>query len=325
MKLSTLQKLVKKYQDGSASAAERHVVDQWYASFDEPVSAESEWLNNAAREATKQRIWEGLQADPIKKRVINIVVLKVAAAMLLFVSVAWLLFSNTADQVDGARNAVAGAQAQMQYFKTTGQQVKQLLLPDSTKVWLNANSTIGLAKDYGKYNRAIQLEGEAFFEVKRNPKLPFVVASQSIAISVLGTSFNVRSYKTLEEIQVAVSSGRVKVADTSSGSLAELTVDDNMVYRKDKRTFEVTKVNAALSSAWREGRLVFENERFDVLAQGFYNLYGVKLATDDDQVAALRYSLVLRYEMDKNEAMALICTVLNRQYRKEENGRIVIY
>lgn len=245
--------------------------------------------------------------------------------MLLIGSVSWLLFHHTGGQVDGSKNAVAGAEAPMEYFKTTGQQVKQLLLPDSTKVWLNANSTIGVAKDYGKHNRAIRLEGEAFFEVKRNPKLPFVVASQSIAISVLGTSFNVRSYKSLEEIQVAVSSGRVKVADTSSGNLAELTIDDNMVYRKDKGTFKVTRVNAALGSAWREGRLVFENERFDVLAQGFYNLYGVKLATDDDQVAALRYSLVLRYEMNKNEAMALICTVLNRKYRKEENGRIVIY
>ena len=75
----------------------------------------------------------------------------------------------------------------------TRNEVEQLTLPDGTKVWLNKNSIFRYPKEFDENNREVHLEGEGYFEVKKNSSKPFVVHSESMQVRVLGTIFNLKT------------------------------------------------------------------------------------------------------------------------------------
>ncbi len=95
----------------------------------------------------------------------------------------------------------------------------QIELKDGTKVWLNAGSTLQFNEDFGKAERKVTLYGEASFEVARNEELPFVVAAGKMDIKVLGTTFNVNTYRESGEIKVALLEGSVELLSDAGESI----------------------------------------------------------------------------------------------------------
>ena len=102
-------------------------------------------------------------------------------------------------------------------FTPRGRQY-QFTLPDGTKVWLNAASSIRYPTSFTGKKRTVQITGEVFFEVTRNVNKPFIVSiGKDASVEVLGTSFNIKSYDNEGDIQTTVVTGLVKVENTSPG------------------------------------------------------------------------------------------------------------
>ena len=123
--------------------------------------------------------------------------LRVAAAVLLLVGV-WSLL----------RVFLPPSQLQM-VTVTAGAERQQTTLPDGSKVWVNRHSTLSYAANFNEKVREVQLQGEAFFEVKKDQGRPFTVLANETRTQVLGTSFNVRAYGAEDSVEVAVVTGRV--------------------------------------------------------------------------------------------------------------------
>lgn len=87
----------------------------------------------------------------------------------------------------------------------------KLYLPDGTLVWLNAGSRMTYSQGFGVDNRMIELEGEGYFEVRRNEKLPFFVKTKDLQLQVLGTKFNFRDYPEDHEVVVSLLEGKVEL------------------------------------------------------------------------------------------------------------------
>jgi len=104
--------------------------------------------------------------------------------------------------------------------KTFNDDVRLLCLSDGTRVWLNENSEIEYPVKFLKHERTVNLKGEAFFEVKRDPSRPFIITSGAIKTTVLGTSFNVKAYND-DKPEVKVSSGKVKVESIQNKVILE--------------------------------------------------------------------------------------------------------
>ncbi|MBK1438869.1 FecR domain-containing protein [Parapedobacter sp. ISTM3] len=324
MKLATLQKLLKRYHDGIATKAERYVVDQWYESFGGDPEAVPGLQTEAEKTALKSRLWQALPKQRKPIRWYKQHAFRIAASLTLLLGAAvWLYLVR--DPAGQSAAQLAKTNNRWHVITTGGRQLKQVQLPDSTQVWLNANSNLKVLPGYGVDARRISLSGEAFFEVTRDTVRPFVVEADGITVKVLGTSFNLRSYESLQEIKVAVSTGRVLVTNAAAQQLSELTVGQELAYRRADKTFRVGNVAVADSRSWREGRIVLDRASFDELVQGFYNRYGVRLTTADQDVASYRYNLTLQPTYRLEEAIALVCTTLHKNYRKEENGTIRIY
>ncbi|MDN5214998.1 FecR domain-containing protein [Fulvivirgaceae bacterium BMA12] len=137
------------------------------------------------------------------------------------------------------------------------------ILPDGSSVSLNAGSAITFPKKFDNNNRAVVLEGEAFFDIVRNPKQPFIVASAGIKTKVLGTSFNIRAYQG-ENIEVTVATGKVEVesldksaADDSESVL--LSANEQAVYNHANGSITQSTVDIRKYLAWHSKELILEN------------------------------------------------------------------
>ena len=132
------------------------------------------------------------------------------------------------------------AKNQTAFVKTFEKDIRLVILPDGTRLWLNENSEIEYPSKFsGKY-RNVTLKGEAFFEVKRDVEHPFIISSGAIKTTVLGTSFNIRAYSNSQP-EVNVRTGKVKVESEQNSVL--LLKGDKAIYSSGTAVLSKQKTN----------------------------------------------------------------------------------
>ena len=161
---------------------------------------------------------------------------------------------------------------------------KTLVLPDGSRVLLNANSTITVDKDFGKTRRLVTLTGEAFFEVAKNARKPFIVKSGNTLTTALGTSFMVRYYQHESEVKVSLVTGKVKVehsppsAGHKSASVflspgLQVVINEKATDQiLEKKPFEINGIEL-----WKQDLLAFEGAEFSEVTSKLEEWYGVKI------------------------------------------------
>lgn len=148
-------------------------------------------------------------------------------------------------------------------------------LPDGSTVRLNSESSLTYPSVFSA-TREMELTGEAFFEVQKNPERPFIVKSGDINTTVLGTSFNVSAYPDQKDIKVTVATGKVKV-DTRGRSL-ELSPGEEATYQLSSKQLIATEADLSRSLAWKNGTLVFEGNTLKEVTRQLSRWYGVDIA-----------------------------------------------
>lgn len=134
---------------------------------------------------------------------------------------------------------------------------KEVTLPDNSVITLNKGSKIVYNNNFGKVNRDLILEGEAFFSVQRNEDLPFKVFVESSTVEVLGTSFNIKTSK--ENVLVSVVTGKVAFYETTAkDNRVELVKDEQSYFNTKKHSFDEKKLIDKNTMAWRTGTLEFK-------------------------------------------------------------------
>lgn len=170
----------------------------------------------------------------------------IAAAVALIFSLGWWLYPASTKT-----NAT-----QITYAVPNGQR-KLVTLPDSTQIWINAGSLVKIPAEWSKDSiREVYLEGEGFFDVRKDPSRPFVVHTTEATIRVLGTSFNIEAY---HQIAVTVATGKVQFSN-KDGQSVTLTKNQRSVWMAGEGEFQTTQADASLYSGWREGILQFRDE-----------------------------------------------------------------
>lgn len=158
--------------------------------------------------------------------------------------------------------------APVREFATPAGQRLQLTLPDSSRVLLSVGTRLRVPRDFGLRARAVELDGEAYFVVRHNPRRPFLVRTRQGVTEDLGTSFDVRAYAQEDYVQVVVASGRVSLRAGRADSVLSLRSRDRGVI--DARGMLTATSGVALGDylAWTRGTLVFHDAPLqDVVAQ----------------------------------------------------------
>lgn len=152
----------------------------------------------------------------------------------------------------------------------------QIVLPDGSKVWLNAASSLTFPVSFKGKERAIELTGEAYFEIEKNPSKPFKVKSGTTEIEVLGTHFNVMAYNNESSMKTTLLEGAVKIKN--DGKVNILSPGQQAVLNKDGLMKVVRPIDPREAIAWKNGLFQFNNTELDVIMREAARWYDLDIS-----------------------------------------------
>ncbi|AWW32860.1 hypothetical protein DN752_23465 [Echinicola strongylocentroti] len=171
-----------------------------------------------------------------------------------------------------------------------------LSLADGTKVWLNSESIIKYPSSFGEKTREIEFTGEGYFEVAKDASRPFVLQSQSQTIKVLGTAFNLTSYKDEDSITTTLVEGSVAL-ETSTGKDMVLHPNDQARLSRTNGRLIKKEVDVENFIAWKDGVMYFDNEELQVILSRMARWYDIKAVFENESLKTQRFTgEIVRYE-----------------------------
>ena len=179
----------------------------------------------------------------------------------------------------------------------------KLVLSDGTNVWINSETVIRYPEVFkGKY-RKVYLKGEAYFEVTKNAKMPFIVSTDKMDIRVLGTSFNVNAYEQ-EVVSATLVEGSVEVGMHNKDVM--LVPGERLSYNSTKKSITKEKVDTDFITGWKNGRLVFDNTTLEEIMTRISRWYGVEVFYHNSEVRDLRFTFNIEKYSDIQDVLDLI-------------------
>lgn len=218
------------------------------------------------------------------------------------------------------------AVAQIQTLSPIG--AKSIItLPDGSVVELNAGSELTYPAYFNGDIRKVSLRGEAYFEVSKDEKHPFIVEASDLAIKVLGTHFNIIAYDDDENIITTLLEGSISVRKTHSASDKEdaiiLKPNQQLIYNRKDDSLNMKEVDSELYVLWKDGQYYFENEKFSDIVKKLERGFGVKITIGSAELETLAFSGVF----PKNNRLEQILNAFkkhrNFDYKRTENGIII--
>jgi ferric-dicitrate binding protein FerR (iron transport regulator) len=328
--------LIINYLSGNASVNEIQILKDWLKESDENKRFFDEisdvWTASTSCSENDFNVVKGYQR--VKKQLNNPVrpskqqnkslhyyrIFSGAAAVLVIALLLGIILIATSKKVQTSitENTITEITAPL------GSKTK-VTLPDGTKVWLNAGSTIRYNSAFNSTNRKVNLEGEAFFDVMKKKNNPFLVVTPEITIKVLGTAFNVKAYPKEGSVETTLVRGSLIVEQTSSNGAKTqnilaprqratlvkqtgkilLSDTESQVLKKEKvqkieqfkgKVLLTKEIDTDIFTAWKDNRLVFRNETFESLSVKLERWYGVKITFADSEIKNYHFNGTIENE-----------------------------
>jgi ferric-dicitrate binding protein FerR (iron transport regulator) len=182
-----------------------------------------------------------------------------------------------------------------------------LVLSDGTRITINGGSELEFPEKFAGAERVVYLkEGEAYFEIAKNARQPFIVKTSQLKIKVLGTSFSVRDYNNESHASVSVNSGTIELEGR------QLTAGSGSVLDKHTRTFTKLDIDTTATTAWIRGEFIFQDATLQQILQVLQHRYPVHVVVKDPQLLQHRFTATFR-----NNSIQSIIEQLNLMSNKD--------
>lgn len=155
----------------------------------------------------------------------------------------------------------------------------QVVLPDGSKVWLNAKSSISFPSKFSSVSREVKITGEAYFEVAKNKEKPFFVKVGQVTVRVLGTHFDIKAYEDEDVIKTSLLEGSVKILEGDNTDL--LHPGQQAVWNKEKKTVKISTADMNEVVAWKNGLFQFQDENVAAIMAEIGRWYNVQIEYQD--------------------------------------------
>ena len=167
---------------------------------------------------------------------------------------------------------------------------KVVVFQDGTKVYLNAGSTLSYPSFWSLSNRDVRLEGEGFFDVKKNPRRPFVVDLDGVSLSVYGTRFNVKAYPNEDEVDVILYDG--EVVFEAGDKTYELEPSEQLEYSRSTGKTDITSLKSSDDKIlWTKNVIMFKNDTLRDIAAVLSRWYDVTFEIEDELLYSRTFTL----------------------------------
>lgn len=210
-------------------------------------------------------------------------------------------------------------------FVTADNSKGRFTLPDNTVVWLNAGSQLTFSRDFDHSERRyVRLEGEAFFDVRKDSLRPFVVELGAMQVKVLGTRFNACNVEAFGSSEVTLLNGSVEIVSPRLKKPLRLVPDESCIFDARSQQFTVKAVTASNYCNWRRDSIVFENTPLSDILTNLEHRYNVRFQVDPEIDTSIGLSFTLQPEKLEN-TLDLTTTLANLRYRRINEHFIRIY
>ena len=207
---------------------------------------------------------------------------------------------------------------------STMAETRNVILPDGSSVLLNRHSSLSYPKRFKSDNREVQLTGEAYFEVSKDQKHPFIVQTEHINVQVLGTHFNVDAYRNNPEVKTTLLTGSVAVSNKSKSVRVILKPNEIAIYNtvEEKLTRKVLE-NAEDEISWRQGEFIFDDLPLQEIARELSNSFGATIQIADTNLQNYRITARFRNGEDLTTILSVLHNAGYFDY-SQNNKQIII-
>jgi ferric-dicitrate binding protein FerR (iron transport regulator) len=294
--------------------------DSWIVSGNKIISTsdlENSWSRfkeKLALSGDVEKVQEGKKIEMRKY-------LRLAASWILFFAMgsglAWII-SNNRRETSGKIIEVAAPLGSRSVIK----------MPDGSRIWLNAGSTLTYNENYGRETRSLNLSGEAYFEVTKDRSHPFIVNTTELVVRALGTRFNIKAYPDEKTISATLEEGEIDVRilrEGKEGKEVILKPKEKIVYFKEIDTSEtftenrdenviagsdsqnrqttlrkdvnvLTNVNTELYTSWKDPRWIIQGERLGSLTPMLERRFNLQIVFRNEELKEYKFSGTIENE-----------------------------
>jgi ferric-dicitrate binding protein FerR (iron transport regulator) len=322
------KKLIVKELNGETSQEESLKINQWINESPEHQKIYEElWLafQLASPDVDlivpdKETAWTNIEQKitlPQKRRSVFIQLSKIAAAAVIFFMIGMGTQFYLTDKFP--------SDFLNQYSKVVvpkGQK-SMIVLPDGSSVWLNSGSELKYKSSFNSQIRDVELDGEAFFEVKKDNSRMFRVNTGAVSVEVYGTAFNVKNYKEEKKLEVTVETGNVGVIGNGN-KLAELTKGKQVSINKVTGIALFNTADVEIVTAWKNNELVFDGTPFEEVIRYLERWYGVNITIEEQMKKKHNYTFKVKTESFR-ELLELLKEITPLQYKIDGKNVTIRY
>lgn len=301
--------------DGQLSEKEQAKLDRWLSLSEENRQQYYE-LRKTYSATGKQRI--DFEPDTVKAlEKVNRKISSKRTTRLVWQAAAAIILMVLATQI------VLRTQSTHNWKEITAQQQQIVFLPDGSKVILAQNATLKYPEIFNENKRNVKLNGTAYFEITKNPEMPFHINTSNTEIEVLGTKFLVDATQAELE-KVSVDEGKIALSSGSVFSRQKVILTKNEIGTWNAGNRQISKQNNPKqnSNAWLSGRLSFSNLPLSEVLITLENHFNIKITLVDESFAVIKYSGQFNTENAEN-IVKTICLTLNLSYQKERQNFVI--
>lgn len=198
--------------------------------------------------------------------------------------------------------------------------IKEIILPDGSKVWLNNGATLKYPQTFSETERKVYLDGEAYFEVAKNRKKPFIAESEAMRVRVLGTHFNLKSNRNSPVAEATLIEGEIEVKGNNDEGMIILNPGQRAELSRTSGRMIVKQVDAKLDAVWHDSLIPFEKANIFDIAKTLERFYGVKIILSPDIATDRTYSGVLKRKETIDSVLSSLQNSIPIKYRITEKN-----
>ena len=304
-----------KFFEGNASFEEEAAVKQWMEESAENRLAflkERKLFDAMLLLGNEEIIKNGKKRISINLSSLRTELIKIAAVVAITLGGSYFYYQSSLEKELMAMQTIT---------VPAGQRIN-ITLGDGTNVWLNARTSLSYPVKFGKNNRQVVLDGEAYFDVTKDKSKPFIVQTDNYNVEVLGTQFDVNAYSETGEFETTLMSGSVKVA-SASDSTQKITLKPNSkVFLQDGK-LHVTAVDDYNPYRWKEGLICFKNETFTSIMKDFEKYYGLTIQVKNKNVFKYVYTGKFRQTDGIDYALRVLQKDIKFTYQRDDENQII--
>lgn len=204
-------------------------------------------------------------------------------------------------------------------------QTSHLFLFDGTEVWLNSGTTFRYPNRFNQDERNVFIDGEAFFKVTPNAKIPFKVKTTELEVEVLGTSFNVSAYHSELKQLVVLEEGKVQINNLAGKKIGSLAPGQMAVKEKGTQ-LQIENTKTYFYTSWKDGKVVFNAEKLGDIAEKLERWYNIEIRFEQKSLKDFEFTgTILRNKPITQTIMALeLLAPISFKYQIRTNEKDVI-